>query len=87
MKPSGNKTVDRYNYQRGYLKELPYDEPIDRYLRSKREIIDIFEAKRQEELLKKQEKEYQKKLEKQIEKELENKIDKVLDDLLKNFNK
>ncbi len=82
-KPTGNKEIDRYNYQKGLLKELPYDEPIDRQLKARRAIIDNYEQQRQQQQLKMQEKE----LEKQLEKQLEAKVEKVLEDLLKNFGK
>ena len=81
MQPTGNKDIDRYNYQRGLLKELPYDEPIDRQLKARREIYDRYDEMRQQELLKKQEKE----LEKQLEQQLEKHLDKILNDLLKDF--
>ena len=80
-RPTGNKEIDRYNYQKGLLKELPYDEPIDRQLRARRAIIDNYEQQRQQQQLKMQEKE----LEKQLEQQLEKHLDKILNDLLKDF--
>ena len=74
----GSIEVERWKFQHGKISTLPADDPLNRMLMKRKEMIDRYMEERAAAAQKKQ-------LEEQVEQLLEEKIGKVLKDLTKNF--
>lgn len=74
----GSIEVERWKFQRGYIDTLPADDPLNRMLMQRKEMIDKFMEERAAAA-------QQKALEKQVKKLAEEEVGKVLKDFAKYF--
>ena len=81
----GSMEVERWKFQHGRIDTLPADDPINRLLIKRHEMITRYMEQQAAAAQKKAEEQQRKQLEKDLEKQLQEKMGKILDDLLKDF--